>query len=180
VEPCHDSVVDGPAERSGLAVVIDSGEIPLFLVRGIENVGLGPASILTAESERYSSFDGGSNYLRPGESLTLKLGRGEYRLTAHGKYDSTRPDSDRLVLGYRLALIGPDGQSQDLGAPARFAEDGVPVLLWAGDLDRDGKIDLYMDLTDHYNVRDYVLLLSSHASGGLLVKRVASRRYVGC
>jgi len=182
VEPCHDGVSDPPGGKSGRAVVVDADGTPLFLVRGLGDVGPKPVTIVTAKPE-----DGpgqlvgrGSRYLRPGEHLRLTLGRAEYRLAAMGKYDPTRSDNDRLVLGYRLTLTGPGGQSQDLAAPSRFAEDGVPSLVWAGDLDRDGKLDLYMDFTDHYNVSDYVLLLSSHAAAGRLVKKVASRRYVGC
>jgi hypothetical protein len=96
------------------------------------------------------------------------LGRTGYQLVAN------------LILDYRLTLVGPGKQSQDLPVPVRFAEDGVPALVWAGDLDGDGRLDLYMDLTDHYNVTNYVLFLSSRAVTGELVKQVASRRYVGC
>ncbi len=66
----------------------------------------------------------------------------------------------------------------------RYLKDGCNdcywTLLWAGDLDLDGKIDLYMDLTHHYNVQDHVLFLSSQAEDGKLVKHVADFYNVGC
>ena len=183
VKPCHDDISDAPDKMTGRAVVVDAEGTPLFLVRGIGHVGAKPVSIPTAwpaKGDGRSLSGGSSKYVRPGERFHLTLGGANYQLAAKGRYDPTRPASDRLLLGYRLTLIGPSGQSQDLPASVRFAEDGVPTLEWAGDLDRDGRLDLYMDMTDHYNVTNYVLLLSSRAATGKLVKQVASRRYVGC
>lgn len=53
-------------------------------------------------------------------------------------------------------------------------------IYWAGDLDGDGKLDLYLDLANHYNVGQYRLFLSSPAEKGKLVKEVANFRFVGC
>jgi hypothetical protein len=187
VEACHDDILDGvddPTVASGRSVSVDVDGEPLVLVGGLEGIGSTPAAILSADSPdalgRNMASARGPRYLPAGDRVRLTLGGATYRLTAEGRYDPSRPEHDKLVIGYRLTLTGPDGLSQDLAVPRRFAEDGMPVVLWAGDLDRDGKLDLYMDLTDHYNVRNYALFLSSRASGGMLVKKVASRRYVGC
>lgn len=182
IEPCHDGVSDAPNETTGRAVIVSGEDAPLFLVRGIGHAGENPIRIISAwpANTDHKSQLGNARFLRPGERLTLTLGSVNYQLMAKGKYDPTRPAYDRLILDYRLTLTGPGGHSQDLPAPTRFAEDGVPTVLWAGDLDRDGKLDLYMDMTDHYNVRNYVLLLSSRASGHQLLMQAASRRYVGC
>ena len=53
-------------------------------------------------------------------------------------------------------------------------------LLWAGDLNGDGKIDLFMNLSDHYNVQQMTLLLSSKGQRKSLVERVAVFRTTGC
>ena len=53
-------------------------------------------------------------------------------------------------------------------------------LLWAGDLDRDGKLDLYVSVTQHYNVSERKLFLSSQADEGQLVKEVADFVTSGC
>jgi hypothetical protein len=58
--------------------------------------------------------------------------------------------------------------------------EGGPILLWAGDIDRDGKLDFLMDIAGHYNASEPALYLSSQASPGTLVKKVASRKGVGC
>lgn len=173
VDPCRD-MSDGPGEQSGRWIAVDTDVTPLFLVRGLGSIGSEPQIIAAAK------YESPPEYLHPGERFKLSLGSAVYEIAAEGKYDPSRPPSDALVVQYRLVLKAPDRRSQDLEVPKRFAEDGVPVLLWAGDLDGDKKLDLYMDLTDHYNVRDYTLFLSSRAGTDQLVKKVASRRYVGC
>lgn len=186
VNPCHDAIFDrvDNAAASGRSISVDIDGESLLLVRGLKKTGPTPISIRSAQSPdslgRDMALARRGRFLAPGQHVTFSLGRAAYRLTARGGFDPSRPDHDRLIVGYRLTLKGPDGVSQDLAVPTRFAEDGVPVVVWAGDLDGDGKLDLYMDLTDHYNVRDYALYLSSRARAGMLVKKVATRRYVGC
>ena len=73
----------------------------------------------------------------------------------------------------------------DGGTPqpvARLADrdDGHPALLWAGDLDGDGRLDLVLDESDHYNVTETTLYLSSTAAPGALVGRAGRHRTTGC
>jgi hypothetical protein len=52
--------------------------------------------------------------------------------------------------------------------------------LWAGDLDLDGSLDLLLDTSDHENVTEMRLFLSSAAKHGQLVSEVAKFTRVGC
>ncbi|MET0807665.1 MAG: hypothetical protein ABWX93_02785, partial [Pseudoxanthomonas sp.] len=61
-----------------------------------------------------------------------------------------------------------------------LGDDASPTLLFAGDLDRDGKLDLIFDGTDHYNVSRPTLFLSSPAGQGELLHEVARYESVGC
>ncbi len=64
---------------------------------------------------------------------------------------------------------------------AFVSEGGNTGLLWAGDLDRDGRLDLIIDVSDHYNaVAQVRVLLSSAAADGELLGEVASFSAVGC
>ncbi|MDH3869752.1 MAG: hypothetical protein OET08_10295, partial [Desulfuromonadales bacterium] len=63
---------------------------------------------------------------------------------------------------------------------ATIASDASPRVLWAGDLDRDGRLDLLLDLTTHYNVSAPTLLLSSMAGKSKLVRPAAIFRTTGC
>jgi hypothetical protein len=55
-----------------------------------------------------------------------------------------------------------------------------PLVLWAGDLDLDGNLDILLDTSEHWNVTDTRLFLSSAAGGDQLVSDVAGFRSTGC
>ncbi|GAB2509106.1 hypothetical protein [Lysobacter humi (ex Lee et al. 2017)] len=61
-----------------------------------------------------------------------------------------------------------------------FGDEAGPVLLQVGDFDRDGRPDLILDTTDHYNVSRPTLFLSGGTRDGELVRRVAGYESVGC
>lgn len=67
-----------------------------------------------------------------------------------------------------------DGEFHGLGSSA------TATLLWAGDLDGDARIDLVVDLTDHYNVKLPTLFLSPEPGDPQLLVRLAHHRSVGC
>ena len=58
--------------------------------------------------------------------------------------------------------------------------DIVGSLLWAGDLDGDGKLDLYFDEFNEKGFTATELHLSSLAKSGELVKLAASFGMAGC
>ncbi len=53
-------------------------------------------------------------------------------------------------------------------------------LIWAGDLDGDGHMDLLMDLSEHYDVTQWTLFLSSGRRPGNFLEKVAVFRTIGC
>lgn len=60
-------------------------------------------------------------------------------------------------------------------------ESGNTGVMFAGDLDRDGKLDLILDVSNHGNaVRQIRVYLSSAAMKGELVRLVGSFSAVGC
>lgn len=82
-------------------------------------------------------------------------------------------------------LSGPSGEQRiaELSVDqATLGTEGSNVgLVWAGDLDRDGLLDLIVDVSDHYNaVAQLRLLLSSHARDGELFGAAGSFSAVGC
>ena len=77
-------------------------------------------------------------------------------------------------------VLESDGISQTLYEWPHGFSDQHCELIWAGDLDGDGKLDLYIDLSDHYNVMGKTLFLSSKRQPGKLVERIAQFLTVGC
>ena len=53
-------------------------------------------------------------------------------------------------------------------------------VIWAGDLDGDGRLDLLVDVSNHDNAGDTALYLSSKARSGELVGLAATLQTVGC
>ena len=105
-------------------------------------------------------FRGEPRFLSTGET-TLRVGKSRYEL-------EERRDGERLAIVLRL-----DAVEQRVVSLDSCCNDASPMLLWAGDVDRDQKLDLVLDLKTHYAASRYALFLSSAARSGDLVAEVA-------
>lgn len=129
--------------------------------------------------------------LSPG-SVGKSLGGGSSGASPEQKFESSRlpniGEAKEFVLnGRRYTLSNSNGKlsliSQGTSQPLfDYSEefDNNATIVWIGDLDRDGRLDLIVDASDHYNVGELRLYLSGRARSGSLVKLVASRRTTGC
>lgn len=160
------TVLDSSVGLSDKFVKVDRPFECLFLLRGIAGLKEGPIKTVFS----------GHQFVKPSQSISLQLSSdlsSSYQLYAEGKEDK------ETINDYKLVLYS-DQRRQTILNRAKMSLDGSPTLLWAGDLDRDGKLDLLMDLTNHYNAREPTLFLSSRAAPNELVKMVASHRQMGC
>jgi len=167
VDAVHDPVVDGdnPEKKSGKKVSVNRDAAPIFLLRGADMLRTGPVVTVFREEKNLGN----------GALVTLLLGGDEYRLKVKSKSpepaDYLMPDTKLLLTSRRTTQV-----LLSLKEP----NDAGWALLWAGDLDGDGKLDLYMDLSNHYNASRRKLFLSTQASGRDLVKEIAEFITVGC
>jgi len=181
VRPVFDPMADLPGEATGLLVTANSDDEPLILVRGVPGMIGGPVETAIASPDA----------LEVGDSRSLADGPdGWYALAAFG----TAEPSEHLygrpqVREYELRLYhhpplslgaAPEAPSSQALVSFDALDDSRPQLIWAGDLDGDGKLDLLLDATFHYNVSDYTLWTSRGASGDALVEQVASFAISGC
>jgi hypothetical protein len=117
------------------------------LLRNVEGLLPGPvreASVRVRRAEARSSPFGP-------ESLELRLGERRWRL-------------DRIRLGssgYRLQLHAP--REQAVLYECQSTDRARWELLWAGDLDRDGKLDLLVDAADAEDLSEVRLYVSRGA-----------------
>ena len=161
-----DPVIDTEGKMTAKQITAE-GPPPVFLAQGLPFREGRVASAFWSDSPL--SIDYGTN------SVTIGLGNQAVTVTLeHAPDHVANPrQRERLVLesrGIRQVLMEwPDG---------RF--DAPVSLIWAGDLDRDGKLDLYMNLSDHYNVSNRTLLLSARAARGDIVTQVAVWSTTGC
>jgi hypothetical protein len=155
VTTAYDPVV---AAETGKKVSVPGLDGVVFLLRGAE--GLTPGPVLTVFFGHYP-FARGANLPLGGED-------GRAWLTA-----------EPAGAGFDISLAA-SGVAQVLARNLGRDEDAAPSLLWAGDLDRDGRLDCLLDTTDHYNVGEWTLFLSRGAGDGELVRRAAVFRTTGC
>lgn len=174
VEFVEDAVLDTPPAKTGKKVSVADGVEPLALLRNLPR--LEPGRVKTSDI------------------LDRKFNAGKPTgLYFEGMMFELELKCDEADYGKELAdcpmLLSGDGRQQELRSypvsrpgtvDQSIASEAFPQVFWAGDLDRDGRLDFILDLTDHYNVSAPTLLLSSPAKEGELVAPVAVFRTTGC
>lgn len=150
---------------------------PLFAFKNIKNLKPGKANIVYQRFPVRGSNDDKTEhhwlkqndireYILNGTTWRLRVSRG---LTK----DGTR-------VGVLLLSDGKFEQVVDYYHLWDFAENNMGDVILAGDLDNDGKLDLYLASTSSEESQSTLLYLSSHAKGKNHVKLVASYWYGGC
>lgn len=166
-----DPIIDSPGEATGKEVSVAGEHQPLFLFRGPR--GFTEGSVKTAHN--------GYVFIYPGESRSFSTEKRKWSsLHAIGCVTSGAPQSQEPTTKDYAIELWRSRQVQRLHESPHLDNDGPPMLIWAGDLDRDGQVDFIFDLTYHYNVRLYTLFLSSEAKGSELVAKVAELQLTGC
>ncbi|MBX3176678.1 MAG: hypothetical protein KF886_04915 [Candidatus Hydrogenedentes bacterium] len=175
----HDAIVDAEGEATGKRVSVPQEAEPVLLVRGIAGLKEGRLAPLYHQPH-YA-------YLFPSQTLWLRIKDGEHKLArtvaALGTTEENGITPEPFVHNYTLKLYAgshPVTSSQVLYTAERVYEEARPSIVWAGDIDRDGQVDLLLNTTYHYNVTRLVLYLSSAAKEGELVGKVAEWRTTGC
>lgn len=151
VKAVYDPIVDGDKtkEKSGKEVTTRRGAEPLFLLKGATMLRPGP--VVTVFQEQKS--------LGNAATINLKLNGNLYQL----KVTSDNPEpKDYLEQNTKLTLTM--GKTSQTLIFLKEHTDAGWSLSWAGDIDRDGKLDLYLNLNRHYNSSRKILLLSSPAA----------------
>ena len=191
-----------PGLFHGDEVQARSGESWLCLMSDREREELKPCTIevkqvhdpiMQDDTGKEVSLRGGGNalalfrdipLLKPGPVRTYFLGRAslmpETFLEVGGDHPLRFGLQKEHKGSYSLILWEGDGSVSQTLREGAFNGDGAPELLWAGDLDRDGKLDLLLDISNHSNVSEVALFLSSLASTGELVGKAGAHRSVGC
>jgi hypothetical protein len=172
VETVKDDVVDDykTQAKTGKRVSVNLRPAPVLLVSGARTLRPGPVSTVFAGRLALGNATG--------IDLTLEgASYGLYVKTADTSYSSSINRNDA-----KLVLSQDQKKEQviyDLGGTGGSAE-AYWELLWAGDLDGDGQLDLYVQVGYHYNGSQRKLFLSSQAKKGKLVREVAELETWGC
>lgn len=173
VEAVHDQIVDEPdqpEQKTGKKVSVDLPLKPIFLLDA-DWISAGPVQTV---------FKG--NYeknLAGGSPITLNLADASYELKVISTEEGDKCSNAALPKNAMLVLAS-GGYTQVLYSLEECGNDPGWFLLWAGDLDGDGHLDLYLSVNQHYNVSEKKLFLSSAAGKKRLVEEVAEFITSGC
>lgn len=116
----------------------------------------------------------------PKESLNLTFNNTEYVLRGEGRVlssyktttDDGKDDVFKGVKDYKLFLTGENGVEKLILEQENF-NDTFVKLLFAGDIDSDGKLDFIFSANRDYEEERVILFLSSKAENGNSVKKVS-------
>ena len=174
IEIVVDEIVDTgiPGQKTGKSVWADREEEPIFLVRNAPMLQSGKAITI------YGVNPDEPRVLLDRQPLKLQLGDLVYELVLMGDEPSAQPNVLPLKNPRLILRQGPT--EQVVYQLKQGDEDAGWQLRWAGDIDGDGKLDLYANLPEHYNVTRRKLFLSSQAKLGQLVREVAEFVTTGC
>ena len=167
----YDPVVDADDEQTGKRVAV-AGFDHVYLLRGRKL----HAGVVTAATPPSAEL------LPVSKPQTIVLGSTRYVL--HYRCAGA-PDPDGLV--DCMLVLESGGITQVLAKFPALDDDGklAPMdiehsVIFAGDLDHDGKLDLVANVSSHWNETRSALFLSSAAQEGDLVARVAELVATGC
>ena len=164
MKPIHSPMNDQEGEKSGIKIYCEGyPNDPMLLISGIE----------IPENMKIDSYKGLKYRLLPGESMQL----GDNTIKALGTMD----EYDR-VRDYKLLITGKkNGTSiEQIFLEQDYFDDSMIRFIWAGDIDKDGFPDLFLDISHKYSFSNPALFLSSKAGDNELLKLVAEIILSGC
>jgi len=177
VDTVLDEILDEDGAPSGKRVTVADGRDPvLFLLKDVP--GVRPRPIRTIATDVA---------LQPDQPVSLALdATAPYTvgLECAAPESSTGYEQAPCMLVVRSpagsqVLRTYDAYYQD-GSFGGLGNDASARIVWAGDLNGDARLDLVVDLTDHYNVSLPTLFISAERGDEPLLLRVAEHRSVGC
>ncbi len=170
----EDEIVDIPPAKTGKKISVRDGRTPLAMFRNLARLAPGPVESvdvgkINLRADRFNRivYDGQPHEI--GFACREELSGEEYADCPL----QLRRDAERQAL-QSYPIYHPCTEEQ------RIASEATPMVIWAGDLDRDGRLDLLIDLTTHYNLSSPTLLLSSLAKEGRLLGTAAVFSTSGC
>ena len=122
-------------------------------------------------------------YVYPGDTISFNYLGLDYKLFATGGKMKVQDDPEWFeVWNYKLYLTATVNGKQHrslLVAVPNF-DDQMINLIFAGDIDGDGIVDLIIDTSRHYNMLSPTLYLSRPADKGEVIKPTGAHTSVGC
>ncbi|MFK8046580.1 MAG: hypothetical protein AB8B72_13870, partial [Crocinitomicaceae bacterium] len=173
IESAYDAIMDEEGgDSTGVSISINGPGTPVILFSCFQNY-LSDTLLCPIPFP---------NEIKVNESFNFTFCGKEYRLYASGIQDP-ETESWAGVRNYQLFIEEStiDSESKKTLLIARaFFDETSPKILFIGDIDGDQRIDLALDVSDHYNALQPALYLSGSANIEEVVKIVGLATYTGC
>jgi hypothetical protein len=169
LRPTVVSFAQVPHACGGTATDIHAADsaVPAFLLQG-PGLRAGQVKSVWAQPE----------FLYPGQMRSFELVPNHwFVLYAYGAASPIQGNT--LIQDYVLILSYREAHDT-LDIPARFVLEATPHVVWAGDLDKDDRLDLIMALSTHYAGTRFGLFLSGGVQPPFLVTKRAAWEAGGC
>ncbi len=170
----HDEISDEKEnEKTAWMVETTNKDTSLILVEG--NSLLSPIKVKQTTLSK--------TQVLPGDTLHINYLGTDYKIFATGGKKKTQESADWFeVWNYKLyvtATINGKQRKSLLVAQPNF-NDQMINLIFVGDIDGDGIMDLIIDTSAHYNASSPTIYLSKPANNNEVVKPIGSHTSVGC
>lgn len=178
IDRVYDAILDGETKnKTGKSVFVTENSEPIFLIKN-SKLPIGQVKTLF-RGNRWQDEDSDTS---SGEFLTkmkkdfvkdFEMSGNSYSLKV---IEAVNRDGKKIL----ALVLECNGKKQVLHSINEEYEDSLGTLNWVGDIDRDGKLDLFISPNVHYNVYTSVLFLSSKANENNLVGKIAKFWTTGC
>jgi len=170
----HDAIVDEHEhEKTGWNVKTENADTSVLLFEQVDFIT--PRGVQQAHLPR--------NKVWPGDTLHINYLGIDYYLFATGGKKKFQDDPEWFdVWNYKLYLSATiNGKKQESLLIAQPNRNDYNIrLIFAGDIDGDGILDLIIDASRHYNVTSPTIYLSKPAVNGEIVVPFGGHTSVGC
>jgi hypothetical protein len=171
------SSVSWPGEERDAKLSFDHSGKPFFAIKNLNTVKKGPVTTLFHLKRWAENEDGSPDFVEISDGFRREFTIGARTYILRTSRGITMDHTKVAVL-----LLESEGTTQILKQIRHFGGDRdiFGSLLWVGDMDGDGKLDLYFD---EFNEKGYTateLHLSTQAEPGKLVGLAADFGMAGC
>lgn len=169
-QPAFDPILDeGSTNPTGIKISMASNDSVWLLFTDLPNLKPGKVEYISDQSMS----------IIPNKDYSFTYKKTSYRLHATG--EKIRIGESWVVTkNYQLFLEDVTSKKKSLVCSFPFFDDSMIQVLFIGDIDNDGKIDLILDNSPKYNSFTPTLYLSSFAQGAELFRVIGMNRFLGC
>ena len=169
-EKVNDGILDEPGQKTGWGINVAGKDYPVLLINDLDFI----------HERDVKEFKLENNIILPGEERTLYYEGAEYTFSATGNEEGN--EDYTYITHYELHMsYSKDGEEKKQTlVHIDYFDDSIVQILFIGDIDGDGILDLIVNNSYHYNVYLPTLYLSRPAKEGEVVNKVAEHQSVGC